>query len=357
VSHNAALSGGIRSNGSGGRDPRSSGARSEEGKVVTKKLKVRSIAYPLIRKYPWLPPLAVILSGLGLLLTAMGNRHSSWELAAITSLFFSSYVWGYATQALTHRLYPPLTDLRRRQYAQAWDLLASSREEAYAAASGQRDEAGLRHSAGNTIRNLVDLVSVNETDDVLEIGCGVGRIGRELAPFCSTWTGADTSSNMLAYASDRLGSSGNVRLVQLHAVGLPEFEASSFDVVYMTNMLMHLDEMDRWYYVQEAYRILRAGGRIFIDNIGLESDAGWSMFANDAQRFRCLERPPYMPRFSTAAELAAYATRAGFEHVQCHHRPPLVILTSVKPRLGKENDSSPAYASDSLPPEPARGAA
>ena len=357
MSHNAALSGGIRSNGSGGRDPRSSGARSEEGKVVTKKLKVRSIAYPLIRKYPWLPPLAVILSGLGLLLTAMGNRHSSWESAAIMSLFFSSYVWGYATQALTHRLYPPLTDLRRRQYAQAWDLLASSREEAYAAASGQRDEAGLRHSAGNTIRNLVDLVSVNETDDVLEIGCGVGRIGRELAPFCSTWTGADTSSNMLAYASDRLGSSGNVRLVQLHAVGLPEFEASSFDVVYMTNMLMHLDEMDRWYYVQEAYRILRAGGRIFIDNIGLESDAGWSMFANDAQRFRCLERPPYMPRFSTAAELAAYATRAGFEHVQCHHRPPLVILTSVKPRLGKENDSSPAYASDSLPPEPARGAA
>jgi len=273
------------------------------------------------------------------------------------SLFFSSYVWGYATQALTHRLYPPLTDLRRRQYAQAWDLLASSREEAYAAASGQRDEAGLRHSAGNAVRNLVDLVSVNQKDDVLEIGCGVGRIGRELAPFCSTWTGADTSSNMLGYASDRLGSIGNVRLVQLHAVGLPEFEASSFDVVYMTNMLMHLDEMDRWYYVQEAYRILRAGGRIFIDNIGLESDAGWSMFANDAQRFRCLERPPYMPRFSTAAELAAYATRAGFEHVQCHHRPPLVILTSVKPRLGKENDSSPAYASDSLPPEPARGAA
>ena len=68
-----------------------------------------------------------------------------------------------------------------------------------------------------------------------------------------------------------------------------------------------------------------AGG-IFIDNINLECDAGWTIFANDARRFQSLERPPYMPRFSTAAELVTYAHRAGFENVQCHHQSPLVIL-------------------------------
>ena len=135
---------------------------------------------------------------------------------------------------------------------------------------------------------------------------------------------------MLAYAADRLCGIGNTRLVKLESVGLPEFDSNSFDLVYFTNMLMHLDEMDRWLYLQEAFRVLRPEGRVFFDNIDLESDAGWNMFANDANRYRYLERPPYMPRFSTGAELSAYAVHAGFSSVACHRRSPLVIITAIK---------------------------
>jgi len=140
---------------------------------------------------------------------------------------------------------------------------------------------------------------------------------------------------MLAHASDRLRGVNNIRLVQLQSVGLSEIAENSFDVVYTTNMFAHLDEMDRWRYVEEAFRVLRSGGRIYVDNIDLESDAGWAIFVSDATRYRSLERPPYMTRLSTAAELMAYATRAGFEQVQSHHRQPLVIVTAVKPSLQK----------------------
>jgi hypothetical protein len=69
----------------------------------------------------------------------------------------------------------------------------------------------------------------------------------------------------------------------LPSVGLAAFQANSFDVVYSIDAFVHLDERDRWRYVQDASLVLRRGGRLYIENIDLESDAGWNMFANHAQ--------------------------------------------------------------------------
>jgi ubiquinone/menaquinone biosynthesis C-methylase UbiE len=295
------------------------------------KSSLRRVASKVIRKYRWLPAVATLASALGLLIALVIHLETFGVLAAAVVLAFTSYVLGYSERALKQPLWPPLTHLRRRSYAEVWDSLAASRKEASVAAAGQEKEAELRRSAAECIRNLLELALVGTEDEVLEIGCGVGRIGLELAPHCHTWTGADISANMLAHASDRLRGVDNVRLLQLHDIGLAELSSGSFHVVYVTNMLLHLDEIDRWRYVQETFRVLRPGGRIFVDNFDLASDAGWAMFANDAKRFQDLERPPYMPRFSTAEELMAYAVRAGFERVQSHPRPPLVIVTGIKP--------------------------
>lgn len=170
--------------------------------------------------------------------------------------------------------------------------------------------------------------------EVLEIGCGVGRLGLALAPRCRQWTGADISSKILANAADRLVRLSNVRLVHLPSVGLESLPDHSFDVVYSINLFAHLDEIDRWRYVQDAYRVLRPGGRLYIDNIDLDSEAGWTMFTNHVRHWQSLERPPYDTRFSTAAELVAYASRAGFGKVQSHHRSSKVIVTGAKVDAG-----------------------
>ncbi len=44
------------------------------------------------------------------------------------------------------------------------------------------------------------MLHIAEDDDVLEIGCGVGRVGVALAPCCDQWIGADISSQMLEHA-------------------------------------------------------------------------------------------------------------------------------------------------------------
>lgn len=199
----------------------------------------------------------------------------------------------------------------------------------HVAVDGVPADEDLGPSTLQCIQNLLELAEVHGSDDVLEIGCGTGRIGLKLAPYCGQWTGTDISTKMLALASDRLRSLQNIRLTQLEG-DLATFTANSFDVVYATSVLGHLDEIDRWRYVEEAFRVLRPGGRLLLDNIDIESEDGWSMFLNDVTRYQLLERPSYMPRFSTASELVNYAERAGFGDVAVHRKSPLVVVVSVK---------------------------
>lgn len=294
-------------------------------------MKIRQWVSLLIHRHTWLPAAVLFSAACVFVAVSTLRPRLSWLLGAGAAMGFSSFVYGYYTHARKRIRHPFLGHLYRRQYAEVWDSLAASPWRAQAAACGKSDEDALRRSAERPVRNILELTGLGPQDEVLEIGCGVGRIGLELAPRCRFWTGVDISANMLTVASERLSGLKNVRLMKLAAVSLEQFEPEIFDITYSTNMFDHLDEMDRWLYVKDAFRVLRPGGRLFIDNTDLESDAGWAPFARDASSTAELERPPYMPKPATSAEYATYARRAGFVHIQVHQRSPVLILTAIKP--------------------------
>jgi SAM-dependent methyltransferase len=91
----------------------------------------------------------------------------------------------------------------------------------------------------------------------LEIGCGTGLFLEKVAPAGARLVGIDLSLDLLAKARSRLAGVPNVVLHRGNAEHLP-YAASSFDAVYGSSVLHHLD-LDRA--LAEVFRVLRPGGR------------------------------------------------------------------------------------------------
>lgn len=210
---------------------------------------------------------------------------------------------------------PTLAD--RSDYKTTWERLAGSADDAKMAVAGYADEDQLHASGSRTAELLDQLVGINASDVVLEIGCGVGRVGKILSSRCARWIGTDISRRMLDVAAQRLRGCSNVELVELGSVGLREIRDASVDLVYCTVVFMHLYEWDRYRYVQEAYRVLRPGGRCFFDNVDIASNHGWKVFM-DGFALDVATRPAHLSMTSTGDELQAYAVKAGFLDVRVH---------------------------------------
>ena len=164
--------------------------------------------------------------------------------------------------------------ISRSAYKSVWDNLSVSEDKAKMHVCGFVEEDKYRSAAEETKKNLIDTVGINPDDKVLEIGCGIGRVGMVVAPICKRWNGCDVSSNMLKHAAKRLSQFDNVNLIELSGFDLRQVPDASVDMAYCTVVFMHLDEWDRYNYVLEAYRVLRPGGRIYLDNFNLCSDEG-----------------------------------------------------------------------------------
>jgi SAM-dependent methyltransferase len=219
-------------------------------------------------------------------------------------------------------------ETRRAAYKAVWNAQSKSEDAAKLAVAGYTSEDKLARAAGCTVQFLRETVRIRPEDAVLEIG--VGRVGRALAPLCRQWTGADVSEAMLTHLRRRLADLPNVRGVVLSGYDLSPFPAGELDVVYSTVVFMHLDEWERYRYVREAYRVLRPGGRVYVDNFNLLSDEGWTLF-EAILALDPLARPPHASRASTPQELVAYLQRAGFVDVRHWEVGMWTIAHGVKP--------------------------
>jgi cyclopropane fatty-acyl-phospholipid synthase-like methyltransferase len=203
----------------------------------------------------------------------------------------------------------------RNQYKQVWTALSQTENDAKFWVQNTTDEATLAQSAAYDFTRLLRGMHLNADSQVLEIGCGVGRLGQQFAPQCHTWTGCDVSPNMLQHAQRRLAQFDNVRLVEISGYDLRPIADETQDVIYSTVVFMHLAEWDRYNYILEAKRALKPGGQLYIDNVSLTTDYGWKVFEM-ARAYPPGQRPAHVSSASTPQEFEAYLSRAGFSSWQ-----------------------------------------
>ena len=222
-----------------------------------------------------------------------------------------------------------------RDYKSFWNDKAATPTGARIAVDGSTDERTLRLTGAFSAAQARAALDLQPGDRVFELGCGVGRIGRELAGEVARWHGLDISENMLGVARERLHGIGDAHFDALTGSNLAMLPDASFDKGYCVAVFIHMDKEDMVLYLREVARVLRPGGLFYFDHWNLAHPVGWKRFEFEvAQAARV---PPGQRKdvarnqFCVPEELVAYVRGVGLEPLLVIGDSPNAQIVARKP--------------------------
>lgn len=155
-----------------------------------------------------------------------------------------------------------------RRMARDWDERARTNAYGYTGGGYGESESGYWASGEPDMQGLIlDGLRLEPTAAALEIGCGVGRLLRPLAPRVRRAIGVDISAGMVEQGRRRLADLPNVEF-HVTTGRFDAVEEATLDLVYSFAVFQHVPaKRTVATYIAEAARTLRGGGvlRIQVD--------------------------------------------------------------------------------------------
>lgn len=156
-----------------------------------------------------------------------------------------------------------------------YDRAVAIAPEASVALYSLGDAAVLEKATGELASLLAQWRLLGPDVDVLDVGCGIGRLERALAGHVARITGIDLSPGMIGEARRRCRGIANATFLECSGRDLGQFSDRSFDLVVAVDSSPYLFEADPGIaarHVHEAARVLREGGRLAIFNYSYRGD-------------------------------------------------------------------------------------
>ena len=176
-----------------------------------------------------------------------------------------------------------------------------------------RLDGPMREAQHAKVRRALRMAHVEPGDRLLEIGCGWGALAEMgAAEFGATVTGVTLSAEQLAFAQQRMATSGLAARAELRLQDYRDIRDPAFDAICSIEMV---EAVGREYwpeYFRAMHRLLKPGGRACIQSIVID-DALWNRYVQSTDFIQqyifpggCLPCP---------RELRREAAAAGFEVV------------------------------------------
>jgi SAM-dependent methyltransferase len=162
------------------------------------------------------------------------------------------------------------------------------------------------------------------TSTVLDLGCGIGRIARYVAPRCESLWAVDASPRMLELARRRLAEQHNVRYALCADTRVPDVPDASVDFVYSIIVLQHLEKEHAFLLVEDVVRMLRPGAKALFTWPNLLDDFFLDSFLSYAHEGGSAN--PSRARMYTTVELERLLPAAGFSEVEVREGPDIVTI-------------------------------
>ena len=169
----------------------------------------------------------------------------------------------------------------------------------------ERFEESGRHDADEVLGKYI-----RPSDTVLDLGCGIGRVTRYVAPRCREVWAVDISPHMLELARRRLAGIPNVRFALCDGISLAEPPEKSVDVAYSLLTLQHVEREHAFALMREVHRVLKPGALAYFTFPNLLSDEYLGAFLQYVESGE--SHNPARARFYTPEEVRRLVPAAGF---------------------------------------------
>jgi SAM-dependent methyltransferase len=144
---------------------------------------------------------------------------------------------------------------------------------------------------------------------LIDVGCGSGRLAKPLAvDFAGRYLGIDLVPDLVAHAR-RICRRPDWRFEVVDHIAIPEHDGVA-DMVCFFSVLTHLLHEQGYWYLQEARRVLKPGGRIVFSFLEYEEQGHWQVFQDTLAASKQQARIP-LNIFHDRAAIALWAKALG----------------------------------------------
>jgi SAM-dependent methyltransferase len=120
---------------------------------------------------------------------------------------------------------------------------------------------------------------------LVDVGCGSGRLAKPLSGWLQgRYLGIDLVPALVAHAR-KLAARPDWRFQVIDHIGIPEQEGQA-DMVCFFSVLTHLTHEQSYWYLDEAQRVLKAGGRIVFSFLELREPAHMKIFLDTTEAMK-----------------------------------------------------------------------